>query len=75
MSIHLPLLLWCVLCYAFIGGDLKNYEKRLNFLRYNGDLAVISALIVIAGAILTVVTIGLFHLTGLNIENFYFEYV
>ncbi|HVE61131.1 MAG TPA: hypothetical protein VNA26_04885 [Chitinophagaceae bacterium] len=73
--IHLPLLLWCVLGYAFVGGSLSDYEKRLQFLRYNGDMAVMAALIVIAGGILTGVTIGLFSLIGLNIEKFYFEYV
>lgn len=73
--IHLPLLLWCVLGYAFVGGSLHNYDKRLHFLRYNGDLAVMMAVIVIAGGILTGVTIGLFSLIGLNIEEFYFENV
>ena len=73
--IHLPLLLWCVSGYAFVGGNLSNYEKRLDYLRYNGDLAVMTALIAIAGVILTGVTIGLFSLIGLNIEKFYFENV
>jgi hypothetical protein len=73
--IHLPVFLWCVLGYAFVGGNLTNYEKRLHFLRYNGDLAVMAALIVIAGGILTGVTIGLFSLIGLEIQKFYFEYV
>lgn len=73
--IHLPLFLWCVLGYAFAGGNLTDYEKRLGFLRYNGDLAVMTALIVIAGGILTGVTIGLFSLIGLNIKEFYFENV
>lgn len=71
--IHLPLLLWSVLAYSFVGGDLKDYSKRLEFLRYNGDLAVMSALILIAGGIVTGLTIGLFSLIGLNIEKFYFE--
>lgn len=73
--IHLPLFLWCVLGYAFVDGTLSNYEKRLQFLKYNGDLVVMSALIVIAGGILTGLTIGLFSLIGLNIEQFYFEYI
>ena len=73
--IHLPLLLWCVLGYAFVGGSLSNYEKRLGFLRYNGNLAVMTALISIAGIILTGVTIGLFALIDLDIKKFYFENV
>ena len=73
--IHLPLLLWCVLGYVFAGGSLRNYEKRLGFLRYNGDLIVMTTVIVIAGGILTGATIGLFGLIGLNIEKFYFQNV
>ena len=73
--IHLPLMLWSILGYAFIGGSLDNYEKRLGFLRYNGDLAVMTGLIVIAIVILTGITNGLFSLIGMNIEKFYFENV
>ncbi len=73
-SIHLPLLLWSVLGFAFIAGNLKNYNKRLDFLRYNGDLIVMTTLILIAGIILTGITIGLFSLIGLEIAQFYFDY-
>ena len=73
--IHLVLVLWCVLGFAFVGEVRNNAEKRLSFLKYNGDLVVITALIVIAGAILTGITIGLFSLIGFNIEKFWFENV
>jgi hypothetical protein len=73
--IHLLLFLWCVLGFAFVGGMQNNHEKRLGFLKYNGDLIVITTLIVIAGAIMTGVTIGLFELIGFRIEQFYFENV
>ncbi|MCW3116112.1 MAG: hypothetical protein JWM28_194, partial [Chitinophagaceae bacterium] len=73
--IHLPLFLWSMLGYAFVGGNLTNYKKRLGFLVYNGDLAVMTAVILIAGIILTGVTIGLFALIDLNIKKFYFENV
>ena len=73
--IHLLLFLWSILGFAFIGGAGNDTEKRLNYLSYNGDLVVMTTLIVIAGGILTGVTIGLFSLIGLNIEKFYFDYV
>ncbi|CAM4118547.1 DUF4153 domain-containing protein [Gillisia limnaea] len=73
--IHLLLFLWGILGFAFVGGKRKNIEKRLGFLKYNGDLLVISALICIAGGIMTGITIGLFSLLGINIEQFYFEYI
>jgi len=72
--IHLPLLLWSVLGFSFV-GERNNMEKRLNYLSYNGDLIVMTTLIVIAGGILSGATIGLFSLIGFNIEKFYFENV
>lgn len=73
--IHLVLFLWSVLGYSFT-TQLKNAgEKRLAFLKYNGDLLVMSALLVIAGALLTGLTIGLFQLIGFNITHFYFNYI
>ena len=71
--IHLPLFLWAVLGFAFVGEAKNNDEKRLDFLKYNGDLLVMTALIVIAGAIMSAITIGLFSLIGFNIEEFYFQ--
>lgn len=71
--IHLLLFLWSLLGFAFVGERRNNVEKRLDFLKYNGDLVVMTTLILIAGAILTAITIGLFSLIGFNIEKFYIE--
>jgi hypothetical protein len=73
--IHIPLFLWVVMGAAFVGNDLNDYSRRIDFLRYNGDLLVISALIVIAGGIMTGITIGLFHLIDIDISKFYFDYI
>ncbi|TKC13171.1 hypothetical protein FA048_06050 [Pedobacter polaris] len=71
--IHLLLFLWSILGFAFVGEQGNNEEKRLGFLKYNGDLVVMTTLILIAGGIMTGVTIGLFSLIGFNIEEFYFK--
>ena len=71
--IHLPLLMWCIYGIVFTGFDFKNRSKRIDFIRYNGDLAIIYALIAIAGGLLTAITISLFNSIGLNIGNFYTE--
>lgn len=73
--IHLPLLLWCVYGLIFIDFDFRDKTKRIDFIKYNGDLAVLIALIAIAGGILTGVTVGLFSAIDLHIEKFYMEYV
>lgn len=71
--IHLPLLLWIILGAAFTDQQWQNHNKRLDYLKYNGELVVITTLILISGAILSGVTVALFSLIGLRIETFYLE--
>ena len=73
--VHLLLFLWSILGFAFVGEKLNDHEERLAYLRYNGELVVITTLLVISGALMTGITIGLFSLIGFDIEKFYFEYV
>ena len=73
--LHLLFFLWSILGFTFVGEGRNNGEKRLDFLKFNGDLLVMTTLIVIAGAILSGITIGLFSLIGFNIEKFYFTNV
>jgi hypothetical protein len=73
--LHLLLFLWGILGFTFVGGPGNKVKRRLNYLKYNGDLIVMTTLILIAGAIMSGVTIGLFNLIGLHIEKFYFDYV
>ena len=73
--IHLPLFLWAVLGFSYVGDNIRSYPKRIEFLRYNGDLVIMSTLIMIAGGILTAITIGLFGLIGFKIEKFYIDYI
>lgn len=73
--IHLPIFLWTVLGFSFVSDNPKSNQRRLDFLRYNGDLVVMTTIILIAGAILTSITLGLFSLIDIKIEEFYFKYV
>ncbi|MHC1703751.1 MAG: hypothetical protein AB9846_07575 [Tenuifilaceae bacterium] len=71
--IHLPLLMWSIYGLIFIDFNLKDKLKRIEFIRYNGDLAILMAIIAISGGILTGITIGLFETIGINIEDFYMK--
>jgi hypothetical protein len=73
--IHLPLFLWTVLGFTFVGDKLDNSQRRLDYLRYNADLVVMTTIILIAGALLTAITFGLFELIDIKIEEFYFHYI
>ena len=71
--IHLVLLLWAVTGFSFVGSFKRDSERRLGYLKFNGDLVVMTTLIVIAGGIMSGVTISLFAIIGFNIEKFYFS--
>ena len=71
--IHFTLFLWSLLGFAFVGDRSNVQEKRPGFLKYNGDLVVMTGLILISGGILTAVTINLFMLIGIKIDEFYFQ--
>ena len=73
--IHLPLILWGILGTAFTGPNFLNYSKRLDFLRFNGEAAVMSILLGLAAGAMTGITFGLFELIGIRIEEFYVNYV
>ncbi len=69
--IHLPIMMWFIYGIVHTGFDHKSLNKRISFIRHNGDLAIFYALIAIAGGILSGITIGLFEAIGLKIAEFY----
>lgn len=72
--IHLILVQWSILAYSFV-PSFEDKSHRLAFLRYNGDIIVMTTLILIAGGIMSGLTVGLFTLIGFNIAEVYFENV
>lgn len=73
--IHLPIFLWTVVGYTFVGGNLNAIQKKIDFLRYNGDFVVMTAVMVLSGILFTGITIGLFELIGLKIEDFFAQHI
>ena len=73
--IHTPLFLWCLFGIVFISLDFKDTFKRINFIRFNGELIIMTGLILLAGGLLTAITLGLFSTIKMNIEDFYMKYI
>lgn len=73
--LHMPFLLWALLGINYIGIDLRNDERRLDFLRFNGDFLILSGILVAVGGLFTAIVIGLFTAIGIKIEEFYFDYL
>ena len=72
-ALHLPIFLWAVLGFVFTGNDFRVLAARIHFLRYNGDLVIISSIILLAGGLMSLITVGLFEIIDMSIAEFYFE--
>ena len=71
--IHMPIFLWTIFGYSFLGVNIKSSQSRIGFLRYNGDLVVISGILLLSTVLFSAITVNLFDLIGINIEIFYFQ--
>ncbi len=58
---HVPVVLWFVVAFAYMGGRLGSQERRMDFVRFTGEWAIYYALIAIGGGVLM-------GLTGLVLE-------
>jgi len=73
--IHLPLFLWGMLGFVYSGDNLKDLNKRLSYLNYNGETIIVGGILILAGGLLSGITNGLFELIGLDITEVYFQYI
>ena len=70
--LHVPILIWLAVGYIFAGNDSA---KRMEFLRYHGDLVLMTEVIGLAGGLFTGLTLNLFKLIDIDIEDYYFRYL
>jgi hypothetical protein len=72
---HLPIVIWMVLGLAFTGNSFKRTENRLAYLKFNGEFAILFALMAVSGMLVFGITTQLFSIIGMNISEFYFKNV
>lgn len=74
-SIHAPIFIWTILGYTYLGASFKNRVLGIQFLRFNGELVVMSAVIFLSGMLFIAVSVGLFKLIGINMEAVITKYI
>mgnify|MGYP002152219440 CR=1 FL=1 len=73
--LHLPVFLWMLLGLAFTGNNHGVSGARLSYLKFNGEFVILYAVMAISGMLLAAITMQLFSVVGLHIEEFYFRNV
>lgn len=71
--IHLPILFWALLGFAFTGGAWRDVEARIRFVRYNGELLILASLVGLGGIVFSGITVALFKLIFANPGKWYVE--
>jgi hypothetical protein len=69
-AIHLPLALWLVVGFAYIGGDWRSDRRRMDFIRFTGEWLIYYVLLALGGGVLIAFTVGTFNAIGLDAEEF-----
>jgi hypothetical protein len=67
-AIHLPIALWLGVGVAYVGGRWRGSDRRMDFVRFTGELFIYYVLIALGGGVLIGLTFGLFQAIGIDPE-------
>lgn len=66
--LHLPIALWLAVGIAYVGGGWWGSDRRMDFVRFTGELFIYYVLIALGGGVLMAMTVGLFEAIGIKLE-------
>ena len=64
--LHLPIALWLLVGFAYVGGHWFVADRRMDFVRFSGELFIYYVLIALGGGVLTAFTLMMFHSIGVD---------
>lgn len=70
-ALHLPIALWLLVGIAYTGGRWGNVNRRMDFIRFSGELFIYFVLIALGGGVLTAFMALIFQSIGVDIEPFF----
>jgi hypothetical protein len=69
VALHLPVVLWFVVAYPYMGGTVGSRERRMDFVRFTGEWFIYYVLIALGGGVLMGLTAGIFEPAGVDVER------
>jgi hypothetical protein len=73
--LHLPIALWLAVGTAYVGGRWRGNERRMDFVRFTGELFIYFVLIALGGGVLIGMTMALFAAIGIDAEQLVGEWI
>jgi hypothetical protein len=65
----LPVVLWFVVAYPYMGGTIRSHERRMDFVRFTGEWLIYYVLIALGGGVLMGLTAAILDPTGVDVEQ------
>ena len=56
VALHLPVAIWFVVAYAYVGGQWRSHERRMDLARFTGEWFIYYVLIALGGGVLLALT-------------------
>jgi hypothetical protein len=68
-ALHLPVALWFVVAFPYMGGTLRSHERRMDFVRFTGEWFIYYVLIALGGGVLMGLTAAILEPAGVDVER------
>jgi len=75
VAAHLPIALWFVVAYPYMGGRVRSHELRMDFVRFTGEWFIYYVLIALGGGVLMALTVFILEPTGISDPERIMEWV
>jgi hypothetical protein len=69
VALHLPVVLWFVIAFPYMGGTLRSHERRMDFVRFTGEWFIYYVLIALGGGVTMALTAGIFGPAGVDVDR------
>jgi hypothetical protein len=69
VMLALPVALWFVVSYPYMGGTIRLHERRMDFVRFTGEWFIYYVLIALGGGVFMGLIAGIFEPTGVDVEQ------
>ncbi len=69
VAAHLPVVLWFVVAYSYMGAATGSHERRMDFVRFTGEWFIYYVLIALGGGVLMGLTALIFEPSGVDVEK------
>ena len=68
-ALALPVALWFVIAYPYMGGTIRSHERRMDFVRFTGEWFIYYVLIALGGGVLMGLTAGILGPAGVDVDR------